>query len=231
MEFFEALERRRSVRKFTNEPLPQGLIEKAVAAAVKAPNSSNVQTWGFHWVRSPEKKAKLIEACLSQSAARSAAELMVITTNRNAWRRSQQRLINWVEDSKTHPSVINYYKKIVPFMYISGPFNILAPLKWLIIFVTGLFRPIMRGPITQRDVDEVAVKSAALAAENFVLAVAAQGADTCMMEGFDRVLIKRLLGLNCADQIVMVIAVGYRGEGALWGSQYRLPLDEVFKIY
>ncbi|NJL25243.1 MAG: hypothetical protein HC902_08725 [Calothrix sp. SM1_5_4] len=58
MDFFEAVERRRSVRKFTSAPVPAELVERAVAAAVKAPNSSNTQTWGFHWVKAPEKKGR-----------------------------------------------------------------------------------------------------------------------------------------------------------------------------
>ncbi|NJL25242.1 MAG: hypothetical protein HC902_08720 [Calothrix sp. SM1_5_4] len=127
--------------------------------------------------------------------------------------------------------MLTYYKKVVPFMYASGPFSLLAPVKWLLAFAIGLLRPIMRGPLTNGDIDLVAVKSAALAAENFVLAVSAQGADTCMMEGFDEVRVKRLLRLSRSDRVVMVIAVGYRDESGIWGKQFRLPLEEVFKTH
>jgi nitroreductase len=45
MEFFEAVVRRRSVRKFTPEAVPEAVIRKAFEAAILAPNSSNTQTW------------------------------------------------------------------------------------------------------------------------------------------------------------------------------------------
>ena len=78
MEFFEAVKNRRSIRKFTDENVPDSVVEKALEAAVLAPNSSNVQTWDFYWVRTPEKKKKLVSYCLNQSAARTAQHLVVI---------------------------------------------------------------------------------------------------------------------------------------------------------
>ena len=56
MDFFEVVAKRRSIRKFTDEPISDDMIAKALDAAVLAPNSSNVQTWNFYWVKSPDKK-------------------------------------------------------------------------------------------------------------------------------------------------------------------------------
>lgn len=56
------------------------------------------------------------------------------------------------------------------------------------------------------------MKSAALAAENFVLAVTAEGFDTCMMEGFDEPRVRRLLGLARHYRVAMVIAIGKAAE-------------------
>jgi nitroreductase len=44
----------------------------------------------FHWVRDEEKKKKLIHACLNQSAAKTAQELVVIVTRRDKWRQRVQ---------------------------------------------------------------------------------------------------------------------------------------------
>jgi nitroreductase len=231
MDFFEVVQKRRSVRRFKDTPFSDEAVKKALEAAVLAPNSSNTQTWDFHWVKRPVLKQMVVEACLSQSAARTAAHLIVVTANAGHWRRSRERLIEWVTKAGVHKSVINYYEKIVPFMYISGVLNIFAPVKWLMSFSVGFFRPIMREPITNRDISEVAIKSAALAAENFVLAITAQGGATCMMEGFDSWRLCRALKLSWGTRIVMVIAVGYEGERALWGPQFRLPLEEVVHVY
>ena len=87
MTFDQIIQFRRSNRKFDpNQPIPADVVEKALEHATLAPNSSNMQLWEFHWVRDEEKKKKLIHACLNQSAAKTAQELVVIVTRRDKWR-------------------------------------------------------------------------------------------------------------------------------------------------
>lgn len=230
MDLFEAIQKRRSIRRYTKDSFPADLVEKALKAAVLAPNSSNTQTWNFFWVQDEVKKKKLVEICLSQSAARTAQHLIVVTADPKLWKRSQQSLIDWARKSGAPKEVVMYYEKLVPFMYRWGIFNLFAPIKSLIFFVTGFFRPIMRGPATRADSQEIAIKSAALAAENFVLAITALGGSTCMMEGFDEWRLKSLLKLSSSARVVMVISVGYEAERGTWGPQVRLPMSEVVHI-
>ena len=230
MEFFEAVEKRRSIRRYTEEPVADEVVEKALDAAILAPNSSNVQTWNFFWVKSKVKKDLLVKACLDQSAAKTAKHLIVVTANPSLWKRSNPRLAEWVKDSRAPKSVLVYYDKLIPLMYRWGFLNILAPFKWLFAIAIGLFRPMMRGPFTRGALQEVAIKSSALAAENFALAVTAQGYASCMMEGFDEWRVCRLLGLQRNERVVMVIAVGVEAEKGTWGPRFRLPKAEVVKI-
>lgn len=229
MDFFDVIEKRRSIRQFTEDPVPSEVVEKALQAAVLAPNSSNTQTWNFFWVVDGEKKKRLVEACLSQSAARKAQHLVVVTADPTLWQRSQKGLIQWVADAQAPAPVLVYYKKLIPFTYRWGFLNSMAPLKWLLASVVGLFRPMIRGPYTRRDLQEVAIKSAALAAENLVLAVTAQGYASCMMEGFDECRVRRLLRLGRSERVVMVIGIGKEGPRGTWGPRYRLNFDEVVK--
>lgn len=231
MEFFEVIEKRRSIRKFQEKIFPSELVEKALAAAVLAPNSSNTQTWDFHWPQNHELHKKIVEACLSQSAARTATQLIVVTADPKNWKRSQAGLIQWVKDAKAPKGVVMYYEKLIPLTYSWGFLNLFAPLKFVLSFVTGLFRPSLRGPYTRRDIQEVAIKSAALAAENFVLAITALGGATCMMEGFDEQRVKRALKLSCTTRVVMVIGIGYEGERGTWGPRYRLPIEQVVHVH
>lgn len=227
MDFFEAVGKRRSIRKFSEEAIPEAVMRKAFEAATLAPNSSNVQTWNFYWVRTPEKKKKLVEYCLSQSAARTAQELVVITADPGLWRRSHQPLLDWVEKANAPKPVHLYYKVLMPALYGRGLLSLLYPLKWVVSFFTGLARPMQRGPFSLRDLQEVAIKSAALGAENFVLALAAQGYATCMMEGFDEWRVRRLLRLKRTERVVMVVGIGREGPRATWGPSFRLPLEQV----
>ena len=230
MDYFEAVAKRRSIRKYTEETVPEEVIEKALDAALLAPNSSNTQTWDFYWFKTPEKKKKLVEFCLNQSAARTAQHLIVVTADPAHWRRSQKPLIEWVARSKAPKVVHLYYQKLIPLTYRWGFLNTLGYFKAFIFFMTGLFRPITRGPNTRRDLQEVAIKSAALAAENFVLAISAQGFSSCMMEGFDECRVKRLLGLSRSARVAMVISVGRESDRGTWGPQFRLPKSAVVHL-
>jgi nitroreductase len=116
---------------------------------------------------------------------------------------------------------------LIPATYRWGILNSWGRMKGALAWITGLFRPVPRGPNTLRDLQEVAIKSAALAAENFVLAITAQGYCTCMMEGFDEVRVKRLLGLSRTARITMVVGVGRGTEAGTWGPQFRIPRELV----
>lgn len=47
MEALEAILTRRSIRRFTGEPVPDPLLEEILAAAMSAPSSKNQQAWHF----------------------------------------------------------------------------------------------------------------------------------------------------------------------------------------
>jgi len=220
MDYFEAVSRRRSVRRYTATLVPDSVIDKAIDAALLAPNSSNLQTWGFYWVKSSDSRQKLVQACLGQGAARTAKHLVVVTADRKLWKQSRDALLDSYKDGSAPAIVKTYYQKIVPFLYA---YSLLAPLKWLLLNITGLFKPISRRPFSAGSVDEICIKSAALGAENFMLAVSAQGYDTCPMEGFDEVRVKKILGLSCSTRVVMVISAGERDSRGIWGEQFRVP--------
>lgn len=230
MDYFEAVKKRRSIRRYTEEVVPDEVIQKALEAAILAPNSSNTQTWNFYWVKDTAKKVKLVDACLSQSAARTANHLIVVTANSHLWKRSQGPLISWVKSVNAPKPVVLYYEKLIPLTYRYGFLNLLGLIKYLTSTIVGLFRAVPRGPHFKRDLQEVAIKSAALACENFVLGIAAQGFDTCMMEGFDQSRVRRLLHLSRHDRVVMVISVGKASDKGTWGPQMRLPYESVVHI-
>ena len=122
-----------------------------------------------------------------------------------------------LEDSyrKWIPILIKKYRFLVPAIFEDGPFHLLAPVKEISAWFLGLWRPVMRGPFGKAEQELWAVKTAALACENFMLALTAAGFDSCAMEGFDEHRVKKLLALPRAARVVMVIAAGQRGPEAL----------------
>lgn len=222
MEFTNVINNRRSCRKYTDEPVPATVIEKAIDDALLAPNSSNMQLWKFYWVNSPDKKQQLAEACFNQSAAKTAQELVVIIADWSLWRANRQRMLEILKSQNAHPMVMKYYEKLVPMMYSYGPLNLFGYVKALFTSVVGLFRAVPRGPNTRQDVAMVAVKSAALACENFMLSVVDQGYACCPMEGFDEKRVNKILGRSgCTSKVAMVISVGRADASGIYGDRVR----------
>jgi len=62
MEVYECIKKRRSVRWFKDEPVPDELVEKILDAARLAPSAGNRQEWAFIVVKDREVKRKLMEA-------------------------------------------------------------------------------------------------------------------------------------------------------------------------
>ncbi|HSM37621.1 MAG TPA: nitroreductase family protein [Longimicrobiales bacterium] len=57
--FREQSERRRTVRSFSDRPIPEGVIEECLRAAGTAPSGANLQPWHFVVVRDPARKARI----------------------------------------------------------------------------------------------------------------------------------------------------------------------------
>jgi len=62
----------KSVRSFSDRPLPEGTIEALVAAAQSASTSSNLQTWSVVAVQDPERKSQAATWCANQEFIRQA---------------------------------------------------------------------------------------------------------------------------------------------------------------
>jgi nitroreductase len=59
MDLFETVEKRRSIRKFKPNPIPDRDLKKILEAGRLAPSGGNRQPWSFIVVRKPETKKKL----------------------------------------------------------------------------------------------------------------------------------------------------------------------------
>ena len=61
-DFFELMNRRRTVREYSPREVPLELVERAIATAGTAPSGANMQPWRFVVVRDAEVKRKIREA-------------------------------------------------------------------------------------------------------------------------------------------------------------------------
>ena len=56
---YKEVQRRHSIRKFSDRAVPKEIIEKCILAAGTAPNGANHQPWHFVAINSPEIKAQI----------------------------------------------------------------------------------------------------------------------------------------------------------------------------
>jgi nitroreductase len=234
MTFDEILDKRRSVRIYDeNAAFDENIIRRGLERATLSPNSSNMQTWEFYWVKSKEKHDALTHACMNQSAARTAQQLVVFVTRQDKWKeRVQWHLSNLKtqlqgkELTKRDKRALEYYSKIMPLAYRNDFLGFNTLLRTIIMIYLGLRKPIMR-VTTHADQRVICHKSCALAAQTFMLSLAADGYDTCPMEGFDARLVKKILKLPAAAEITMIVACGIAKEGGIYGERLRLPMEEI----
>ena len=230
-EFDHIVQNRRSVRVYTEEKVPEEVVKQVLDWALLAPNSSNLQCWEFFWVKDPTKKAALVKALFSQPAARTAQEIIVAVAHPDQWKRTQKQMLQHFDNLGNVPlSAKSYYEKLVPIAYSQGFLGIWGLMKKIGITAIGFFKPIPREPTSWTDMKIWAVKSTALACQNIMLGFSAHGYDTCPMEGYDSVRIKKILGLPKKTQIVMAISVGKRDQKGVYGPRIRMPKEQFIKV-
>ena len=221
-EFDKVILTRRSVRVFTDEDIPKDIINNSLDNALKAPTSSNLQTWEIYCVKSKKIRKKVVKACLSQPAAATAKELFVFVSRPDYWKRNNQMMVEYLNSKKNPPKeVLKYYNKFTKIAYTQGFLNIFGLLKKIYISIVGMYKVIPREPTSFNDMKVWSQKPTALACQNFMLSMRAYGFDTCPMEGFDSYRLKKILNLPRKAQICMVIGAGRRDPKGVYGKQFR----------
>jgi nitroreductase len=84
MELGEAIENRRSIRRYQDRKVHKDLVGRILEAGMWAPSSGNIQNWQFILVERKEKRAQLAEAALGQSfVAQAPVSIVVCIDNSN----------------------------------------------------------------------------------------------------------------------------------------------------
>lgn len=234
----EAIEYRRSVRIYREDlELDDEKVRQCLKNASLAPTSSNLQLWEFYHVTDKNKLKAVAKACFDQPAAKTAKQMVVVVARKDLWRKRSKANLEYLKKGFGHKAkdeystrekfVLNYYGQLIPTLY-SEFLGILGLFRYVFFQLVGLFRPVYR-QVRKSDLRIVAHKSAALAAQNFMISMAAIDYDTCPMEGSDTLRVKKVLDLPWGSEINMVIACGVRDNEGVYGPRFRIPFDEVYR--
>lgn len=173
---------------------------------------------------------------MNQNAARTARELVVIVVRKDKWKQRAKFMYDYhkkkigdkpkAEYSKRENRYLNYFGKLMPMYYFSDWFGIWGWIRKLIVFVASFWRPVV-WQVSNADLRVVCHKSAALAAQTFMLSMQAEGYDTCPMEGLDSWKVRRYLKLPFSAEINMIIACGKAKSEGIYHERIRVPNEEV----
>lgn len=237
-EAFEKIVIKRRSNRYYDQTIqvPDEVIQRSLERTILSPNSSNMQLWEFYWIKSRDQLNTFVPLCLNQQTAKTAAHMVAFVTRRDKWKQRAQWHKKNIQDeignqapNKYQKRMLDYYTKLVPFAYSNDFLGLMGLLRSLVSNAIGLFRPMTRmGGVGSTKI--VVHKSIALAAQTFMLSIAAEGYETCPMEGFDQVRVRKALGLPTSADVSMIISVGKGTEKGIWGERMRVPYDEVVKV-
>ena len=91
MNVLEAIQKRRSIRKFKTTPLTTEQINSLLEAARLAPSGCNVQPWKFIKINDTQLKTKLCEASFDQQFIKDAPIVIACCSDLHSWKESKQK--------------------------------------------------------------------------------------------------------------------------------------------
>ena len=83
MDLFSALLKRRSIRKYTDQAIPSGTIDKLLKSAMYAPSAMNNQAWQFIVVNQRKKLDKILKVISHAEMLKSAQAAVLICGDLN----------------------------------------------------------------------------------------------------------------------------------------------------
>lgn len=87
MEFYDVVKKRRSIRGFAPDPIPEDAVRRIANAVNAAPSACNLQPFFFKLIRNPELRSSLARCCKQSFISEAPAILAVISDPEKAWNR------------------------------------------------------------------------------------------------------------------------------------------------
>ena len=104
MELYDVIKKRKSVRKYKTDPIPEDVLNRILDAGRMAPSAKNIQPWHFVVIREPEMKKKVAEACRNQFFIADAGAIICGCAFEKVGIPDEYTIIGYPED------IMNHYK-------------------------------------------------------------------------------------------------------------------------
>ncbi len=194
----EAIEKRRSIRKFKNDPVSDEVLASLLDAARLAPSGCNAQPWRFKIVKDDETKRKLAQAAFDQPFIADAPVVLVCCADIKGY---LEGMVAGTEDLGKIGAVEDRVVKII--LHASDKMKEM-PLEQV-------------GPRIAMNV-AIAVEHIALRALDF-------GLGSCWIRLIDEQAIKGIFGWDENNYVVALLPLGYPDEAP--APRKRRALEEI----
>jgi nitroreductase len=172
-------EQRRATQHFRPDPVPESVIQTALAIAAQAPSGYNFQPWRFLVLTEADRRAALRKAAFDQPKITEAPLAIVSFGQRGGWKEYVEPVMQTSAARRgIAPSAVEQMKQGA-LQFVDSH----DPAVWLNRHVMIAFTYLM-------------------------LAFEAQGWDTAPMEGFDGAAVKKTFELPEDAEVVALLAVG-----------------------
>jgi nitroreductase len=99
MEYYEVIKKRKSMRKYKSDRIPDDVLNRILDAGRLAPSAKNYQPWHFIVIREPEMKKKVAVACRNQHFIAEADTIICgCALEKIAWTRMGNYMASWPHD-------------------------------------------------------------------------------------------------------------------------------------
>ncbi|MCF6157468.1 MAG: nitroreductase [wastewater metagenome] len=205
MDVRDAISKRRSIRRFKPDAVPDELIVQILESARLAPSGSNTQPWRFIVVKDSGARQRLQRASYNQRHVGQAPVIIACCADIKAFGEFPERIDELIAvgalPAKTREIFVPSLKK--------GGMS--ADIKWhLLIAATG---------------------NTDIAIEHMVLQAVELGLGTCWVRWFDDTRVKEILEIPKNIEIIALLPVGYPDEEPLQRPRFRLEKIVYYEKY
>lgn len=194
----DAIEKRRSIRKFKPEPIPDACVIELLDAARQAPSGCNAQPWRFKIVKGKSIRLQLARAAYNQAFIAQAPVVLVCCADIQAYLNGT---VSGIQDLGKTGAVKADIVEIL------------------------LGRADQKRAMTLDQIGPHIAFNVAIAVEHIVLRALDFGLGSCWIRLFDEHQIKKIFGWNDSLLVTALLPIGYPDEFPK--PRKRVPIESI----
>ena len=198
MDVWEAIKKRRSIRKFKPDLIPDKKIRLLIESARLAPSGTNTQPWRFIVVKDEKTKKKLQEAAHNQAYIKRAPVIIICCADLSAFNEFSVRVDELIE---------------------SGALSARTRETFIPFLKNGM------KTVTRKDLITAATINVSIAVEHIVLRAVELGLGTCWVRWYDDNKVKEILEIPEFVEVMALLPLGIPDEDP--DPRPRLSLDKL----